>query len=197
MKHKTLLILTLLLPLTFCGCRQTFRRTDTDTSSVNSSVIMDDMYTDYVNDKEFIVFKTHDKLYETDGDFNSIDFSKGVEPLALNNGEFARFNADVRIDNGGIAGYCNKPTVQKIHSQKKITLDDAIKECSIPEITEIEFSLATVISRYSADKDTTYLIFRNNAPIATTFDIYRNGEFVTSYERLDKVEDIQKFLNNL
>lgn len=149
--------------------------------------IADEMFTDNVKKTNFIVFKSHDKYYETSSlsdsssRVNSIDFNDGVEPLELNNGEFAIINADADILNGGIAGFDNKPVFTKIHNQEKLSLEDAISKLNIPELEDGTFSLATKIATYTLGNDV-YLLFHNGSPIATTFDIYKNSEYLMSYE---------------
>ncbi len=149
--------------------------------------IYDEIFIDDVKKQEFIVFKTHD-IYHANGEINQeLNFSEDVVPLELNNGEFAVIVGDARVENGGIAGFVDYTVVTKIRSQKKLSLDDAIDKLDIPELSNNNFDLSTKIIKYTSSDDI-YIIFKNGAPIATTFDIYRNSVFLKSIEDLDKYE---------
>ena len=150
--------------------------------------IYDEIFIDDVKKQEFIVFKTHDIYYHANGEINQkLNFSEDVVPLKLNNGEFAVIFGDARIENGGIAGFVDRATITKIRSQEKLSLDDAIDKLNIPELNNNNFDLSTKIIKYTSGNNI-YIIFKNGAPIATTFDIYRNSVFVKSVERLDEYE---------
>lgn len=154
--------------------------------------IYDEIFIDDVKKQEFIVFKTHDIYYHANGEINQeLNFSKDVVPLELNNGEFAVIVGDAQIENGGIAGFVDYTSITKIRSQEKLSLNEAINKLDIPELDSSNFSLSSKIIKYTSGEDI-YIIFKNGAPIATTFDIYRNSVFLTSVEHLDEY-GIQEF----
>lgn len=158
--------------------------------------VFDEMYTDTVKDSEFFVFRSHDTYYKANGEVNSIEFAAGVEPILLENGEFAVITGDADILNGGIAGYLNKPYIKKIRSQEKLTLEGAIERFEIPELENNRFSYDNKIFKYTSGSNI-FIIFQNGAPYGKTFDIYKNSQFLTSYEGLNEADDIAAFIESI
>ena len=180
MKHFIIVILSVAIILTVCACGSN--------SDITDYYIDDEIFIDNVTNNEFVVFKTHDVYYHANGEFNQkLNFDNKVNPLELNNGEFAVIFGDAQVENGGVAGLVDYTTVTNIISQKKISTDDAIKKLDIKELNNDNFDISTKIIKYTSGDDI-YIIFKNDYPIDTTFDIYRNSVFIKSVELLNKNE---------
>ena len=185
MKRFITVILSAVILLTVSACSAGDLINNKDEGN---DYIYDEIYIDNVKKQEFIVFKTHDIYYHANGEINQkLNFSEDVVPLEMNNGEFAVIFGDARIENGGIAGFVDRATITKIRSQKKLSLNEAIDKLDIPELSNNNFDLSTKIIKYTSGDDI-YIIFKNGAPIATTFDIYRNSVFLKSVEHLEEYE---------
>ena len=170
--------------------------TPAEKSKPDESYIMtDELFTDNFKGKEFLAYKTHDCFYFADDDCNRVK-SSDIDSLPVEHGEFLLINADGVIYNGGVAGYVDYPSIEKINSAKKLSMQEVFDKYDVPELSGITLSYKNNIVRYTSG-DKTYLILKNGAPNATTFDIYLDGALVGSSDELVGMSDIPAYIDGL
>ena len=160
-----------------------------------SYIMTDELFTDNFKDRELLAYKTHDCFYFADSGCNRVK-SSDIDSLPVENGEFLLINADGVIYNGGVAGYVDYPSIEKINSAKKLSMQEVFDKYDVPELSGITLSYNNNIVRYNSG-DKVYLILKNGAPIATTFDIYLDGALVGSSDELAGVSDIPAYIDGL
>ena len=160
-----------------------------------SYIMTDELFTDNFKDKELLAYKTHDCFYFADNDCNRVN-SSDIDSLPVENGEFLLINADGVIYNGGVAGYVDYPSIERINSAKKLSMQEVFDKYDVPELSGITLSYKNNIVRYTSG-DKVYLILKNGAPLATTFDIYLDGALVGSSDELVGMSDIPAYIDGL
>ncbi len=128
----------------------------------------DALYTPKFENKAFLFFKTHDRLYREKFVFDSESHAKEYSAIMpIENGEFVSVRADGYIMSGGVMGYCDEPFFDKINSQEKLTPEQAVEQFNIPEARDVKrlFSLDTVMKHTIGNR--MYIIFQ-----AGSFDVY-------------------------
>ena len=160
-----------------------------------SSYIVDELFVDGFENKEFLVYKTHDKYYVADEYSHSINLSD-ADSLSLKNGEFLLINADGEFYNGGVAGFIDEPMIHKVNSSEKLTMQQVFETYNYPELADIELSYKNNIVKHTFGNHV-YLILKNGSPMATTYDIYMDSELMGSFEKLYEQENLIEFVESL
>ena len=160
-----------------------------------SSYIVDELFVDGFENKEFLVYKTHDKYYVADEYSHSINLSD-ADSLSLKNGEFLLINADGEFYNGGVAGFIDEPMIHKVNSSEKLTMQQVFETYNYPELADIELSYKNNIVKHTFGNHV-YLILKNGSPMATTYDIYMDSELMGSFEELYEQENLIEFVESL
>ena len=160
-----------------------------------SSYIVDELFVDGFENKEFLVYKTHDKYYVADEYSHSINLSD-ADSLSLKNGEFLLINADGEFYNGGVAGHIDDPMIHKVNSSEKLTMQQVFETYNYPELADIELSYKNNIVKHTFGNHV-YLILKNGSPMATTYDIYMDSELMGSFEKLYEQENLIEFVESL
>ena len=110
-----------------------------------SIYVTDELFAEGFENKEFLVYKTHDNCY-IEGEFVYAVNMADTDSISLKNGEFLLINADGEFYNGGVAGFMDTPMIHKINSSKKLTMQQVFEIYDYPELADIEFSYKNHIS---------------------------------------------------
>ena len=160
-----------------------------------SIYVTDELFAEGFENKEFLVYKTHDNCY-IEGEFVYAVNMADTDSISLKNGEFLLINADGEFYNGEVAGFMDTPMIHKINSSKKLTMQQVFEIYDYPELADIEFSYKNHIVKHTFGNHV-YLILKNGSPIATTYDIYMDSELIGSFEKLDEQENLIEFVERL
>lgn len=148
------------------------------------------------NDKAFLFFRTHDRLYRQ-------GFSADVEDhtgeyssvMQTENGELISVRASGHILDGGFAGYDQEPFFDSIDSQERITPQQAAEQFDIPELKDITALTAYHTIMKHTMGDMIYIITQTDS-----FDLYLNSVLLgtidkdTVYGSSDPQERVSKLI---
>lgn len=146
--------------------------------------IDDNITGEYVKKQEFIIFRCDENFYYANSeDIREIYFSNKLTSPELENGEFASITGDAEILNGGICGFHNATSIEKIRSFEKLSLDDAIDKLNLQELSKQSFTHKREIVKYTSGNDV-YIIFDDYG----TYEIFKNSKYIKTAYHLDEYD---------
>ena len=138
----------------------------------------DRMRTQEVQRDSFIVLRSGDIYLEAEGDCLQVYPETDAGIPGMTDGDFARVCADVRICEGGEAGFRGNRFIRELHSCEILPPETVWEQCGIPE-TGSAADPGTGLSMYRDGTDLyCVLVYQGSCRL------YRNGAFVGESETL-------------
>ena len=186
------IVQVVLFGLSLTGCSED-KQTE---NSADLAVVQGAMCAGFNNHEEknysFYVMKVKDEYMSIIEDCVDVYDLKENLKTDMEDGQIALVKADVIILNGGIVGYCNDISVQKVKSIKILDYKDVVKQVDIPVAGTDEFRYYKRFFQYEFDGDM-YFIFLNRQYI----DVYCNGSQYMEYEFDGLDDDFRPFFDSL
>lgn len=146
------------------------------TAPEESEVICDQLYVNSEENYTFLAFKSPEASGRSE---NGWLFAENWEPVHAfrpetdyPEGSFVQITADVHILNGGEAGYCCEPEIQRLIDVKPVDFAEALEQVTAPDETAEYWQRVRKISTAGS----TYLVIYDEV-------VYREGAPVGDYSR--------------
>ena len=200
---KKLSIVLILASICFCmmGCAGKDSVDNASSGSVDGGTdgstggegVADGMDVSTEKDKSFYVMKVKDDYIEIPGECKFIyEQNQGVYP-ELEDGEIACMVADVKLYDGGEAGYMNNIFIETSKTVSKLDYSQAVSELGIPEAgSDVKIDYYNHMFQYTND-GTIYLIVLNRQYI----DVYTKDGLYMEYEHKNDGDDFGPFFTEL
>ncbi|MCR5409910.1 MAG: hypothetical protein K6E90_02900 [Lachnospiraceae bacterium] len=111
----------------------------------------------------------------------------------LENGQIAKVTADIKINEGGVAGYTGNYFITDLKDQTVMSYEEVTDDLSISEAAaEEEMSYGNKLLQYRQNDDLYFIV-----QIGQNVDVYLNGESVMEYEWSDPDNILEPFFEEI
>lgn len=151
----------------------------------------DEIYETNIGKQEFIVFRSEKSVYSIGDECKEV---LGDDTLlsVLKEGEFAEVTAKVSVINGGIAGFEDNYSIDRLISYDVINLDKATEKCDIPEFKTATLNYNNRLAVYN-NNDKHFLIFYD----MKNYIIYEGSSRIAVYQKSSETVDVPSFIDNI
>ena len=145
------------------------------------------------NNYELYILKCEEKIYIVgySNKYLNIDSNFNGEIPTINDGEFAKINADVIVRTGGEKGYDNDLFVYKINDFEIISLEDYLLENEIPEYPA-HLAYPEGLEIVQVGKNKYYIQMHKGG-----YRLYLDSELVEEFYGENVDENMNDYLNEL
>lgn len=195
---KTSRVLLIILPAVFAlsSCGSFAAKEDPsgyEAEADEETYDSDEMSVDSREDAVFYVMRVNDDYLEIPGECNYVYVEGGGIYPELENGQIAKVTADIKIYEGGVAGYTGNYFITDLKDQTVMSYEEVTDDLSIPEAAaEEEMSYGNKLLQYRQNDDLYFIV-----QIGQNVDVYLNGESVMEYEWSDPDNILEPFFEEI